>query len=961
MKRIPPPCPEPESGPTYWRSLDHLADTPEFRQWVEREFPDGASEFRDPVSRRHFLKIMSASFMLAGLGLAGTGCRRPEEHILPFTRQPEGYIHGMPEFYATAMPTRRSAVPLVVKAHESRPVKIEGNAEHPDSNGGTDTFSQASLLSLYDPDRAMRFTYQGTTTERARVMDFLDSSARKFTTNGGEGLCFLLEQSSSPSRERLLAAISKKFPQAQWFVYEPVNLDVGNSVASALAGQPVRSRHHLDRAKVILSLDCDFIGAEQDAHRFIRDFARGRKLTGPGDTMNRLYAVEGLLTQTGMNADHRLRVPTSTVVAIAAAIAAELVTGNAAIKALAQKHPLPAEVDRAWVTECAADLKANRGSSLILAGYRQPPAVHALAHWLNQMLGNSGKTVEFVPDLPTPGSIEQLAQLLDNGKVDTLVILGGNPVYNAPANLNWASAQAKAKSAVVRLGYFEDETFAASTWHLPMAHYLESWGDARTGDGTLVPVQPLIFPLFGGLTELEVLARIGGLQSYRPYQTVRDTFKELEGADNFEENWKKFLHDGFLANSAVKPVSVQFAPARLATLINNATATPAPDKDRVEVVFQRDYKVDDGRWSNNGWLQEMPDPVTKMTWDSAVLMSRKTAEAFGVQAAPTSGPHHGRAEMVEIELDGRKVKGPVWIQPGMADFVVGLALGYGRKKTERGGTGRVGHNVGAYNAYALRTSGAMHFTVGAKLRQAVETYQVACTQEHGAMEGRPIIREANAQQYAETPQFAKNMDPMAHTPFIPKDAEGRPIKIYEHPYHAYDDRKSQDGVDLSGKLFHSDVHQWGMSIDLNSCVGCTACVMACQSENNIPIVGKDQVWRSREMHWIRIDRYYSGDREKSHAEMIDDPQVVVQPMMCQHCEAAPCENVCPVNATVHDEEGLNVMVYNRCVGTRYCSNNCPYKVRRFNFFDYNSRTVRAVAGTVLSDAVDQRYGRRMGP
>jgi molybdopterin-containing oxidoreductase family iron-sulfur binding subunit len=924
MKTIPSACPEPETGQRYWRSLDELADSPEFRQWVEREFPSGASEFTDPIGRRHFIKIMSASFLLAGFGL--TGCRRPEEKILPFAKQPEGYIHGVPQFYATAMPTRGAALPLLVKSHEGRPTKIEGNPDHPDSNGGTDTFAQASILSLYDPDRAKRFTRDGNTAGREEALDFLSNVGKQ--AGQGQGLCFLLEQSSSPSRMRLQQEIAKKFPQARWFAHEPVDLQFG-AVTAAGGAVPY---YKLDQAKVILALDCDFIGEEEDTYRHCRNFAKGRRIQKPGDPLNRLYAVEGLMTLTGMNADHRLRVATGGVAAVAAAIA------KAAGVAAAPNLPLPKSVDPKWIAECAADLAANKGASLVLAGYRQPPAVHAMAAAINAALGNIGQTVTYREGGPQLGRLGELAQLLNAGQVNTLIILGGNPVYSAPVDFNWAALQPKAKT-VIRLGYYEDETFPSCTWHLPMSHYLESWGDARTSDGTLVPIQPLIAPLFDGITELEVLARIVGAESSKPHDVVRETFKAFASGGDFEETWKKFLHDGFLAKTNYK--TVQPNAANFAQVISSGGLPQSaiePAKDNYEVVFRRDYKLDDGRWNNNGWLQELPDPITKTVWDGMVLMSRKTAEELGVESTTESRG----SDVVEVELGGRKIRGPVWVQPGFADHSIGLALGYGRTKSDKGGTGRVGNGVGLYNAYALRTSAAEHFVVGAKVRKTGTRLRIACTQEHGSMEGRPIVREATAKQFEEHPGFARNMDLESpeHAQHIKIDpATGRPMMIYEHPYRGYETRGEQVGVDLKKFLFKSDVHQWGMSIDLNTCVGCAACVMACQSENNVPIVGKDQVRRNREMHWLRIDRYWSGAMEKGKKELIDDPQAVVQPMLCQHCENAPCESVCPVNATVHDEEGLNVMAYNRCVGTRYCSNNCPYKVRRFNFFDYNKHPI----------------------
>ena len=923
MKTIPPPCPEPDNGVKYFRSLEQLSDTPEFQDWASREFPAGASELKDETTRRHFVKIMSASFALAGLGILGAGCRRPEEKIYPFAKQPEGYVHGVPQYFATSMPVRGLAVPLLVKSDDGRPTKIEGNATHPDSNGGTDTFAQASVLSLYDADRAQRFTQKGTNASREAAFDFLSGVAKQFSANQGDGLCFLMERSPSPSRARVQGLIKQKFPKARWFIYEPVDFDVQREAATLAAGKPVAPYFKPDAAKVILSLDCDFIGGEEDSHRMIRGFAKGRKISKPGDTMNRLYAVEGLMTQTGMNADHRLRVATSQVVAIAVAIAVKISPG---LQGVAAKFPLPAGVKPEWIGECAKDLQANPGASLVLAGYRQPLAVHLIAHVLNEALKNNGKTVQFQEAAAAEGTLAQLAELLNGGQVDTLVVLGGNPVYNAPVDLDWAKSQRKAKT-VVRLAYYEDETFAACDWHLPAAHYLESWGDARTSDGTLVPVQPLIEPLFGGLTEIEVLARLGGLDATKPHDIARETFKTIAGPDLFEEKWKKFLHDGFLAGSAAKPVEVTVNVASISQALSAATTTEAPGKDKLEVVFTRDYSVDDGRYHNNGWLQELPDPITKMTWDNAVLISRKTAEELVLKNNQT----------IKIEAGGRSIEAPVWVQPGLADYTLALSLGYGREKSGRIGNFK-GGSVG-FNAYPLRTSTAMHFASGAKVSVTGPTHQFSCTQDHWSMEGRPIIREANLAQFNAHPKFAKNMDmdAAANDAFIPKNPDGTPHNIYKHPYESNPALKSQ-------------THQWGMSVDLNSCVGCSACMVACQSENNIPIVGKEQVGKGREMHWIRIDRYYTGlaelekdknplvaDDKQQFEKWIDDPQVVTQPMMCQHCESAPCESVCPVNATVHDEEGLNVMAYNRCVGTRYCSNNCAWKVRRFNFFDYNKR------------------------
>jgi molybdopterin-containing oxidoreductase family iron-sulfur binding subunit len=910
MKTIPPNCPEPETGPKYWRSLDQLAETPEFRQWVEREFPAGASECHDPVSRRNFVKIMSASFLLAGLG--ATGCRRPVEKIYPFAKMPENYVHGVPQYFATAFPSRRKATPLVVKSSDGRPIKIEGNPDLPGSNGGTDHLAQASLLSLYDPDRAMRCLQNGSGASRQAALDALAALGK--SSGDGSGLAFLLEQSDSPSRARLQEALAAKFPAARWHVYEPVDLDASRKAATAAYGAPLEPLYKLDQAQVILSLDCDFIGSEENAYA---NFTKGRTLNRKEDSLSRLYSVESLFTLTGLNADHRLRVPPSMIVAVLAKLALA-VLGSTDMDAKLNELAATAQAHDAWIATCAKDLLANKGKSLVMAGYRLPLAAHLLVVAINEALGAVGHTVEFHQTAAAKeGTLAELAAALMAGQVQTLVMLGGNPTYNAPVDVNWQTSQIRAKT-VIRLGYYEDESSFANSkgvgtqWDLPMAHYLESWGDGRTADGTIVPIQPLIEPLFGGITELEVLAVLGGITPSSPYEIVRETFR-AKGADD-ENKWRKFLHDGFLAESAASAATVQHNPTELKKALAELKAAPAPTTASLDVVFYRDAKMDDGRNNNNGWLQELPDPITKLTWDNAILLSPATAKELGVFTPDRATGQNQKFFnfKVDVTLNGRKITGPVWVQPGMADHTIGLALGYGREITGRVGTGA------GFNAYKLRASDAMYYASGASVKDTGDmSYELATTQSHWSMEGRPVVREANLKEYREHPKFAQRMKPAD-----PEDTHGNPSvgPLYPNP--------------LDTTKAHA-MHQWGMSIDLNRCVGCSACMIACQSENNIPIVGKEMVGKSREMHWIRLDRYYASAVDTPDEKKMDDPQAVAQPMLCQHCEAAPCESVCPVNATSHDDEGLNVMTYNRCVGTRYCSNNCPYKVRRFNFFDYN--------------------------
>ena len=662
-----------------------------------------------------------------------------------------------------------------------------------------------------------------------------------------------------------------------------------------------------DKAKVILSLDCDFLGSEDDAHNHIRKFAAGRKV---GDGMSRLYAVESLFTLTGANADHRLRVAASLVEQIAAAIAAQCGVSDV-------KTSVVAGVDVKWISECAKDLIANRGNVLVIAGQRQDIDVHLIAYAINAALNSVDKTLKlnYAPELEQTfkgKSTNDLYYDLNEGRVETLVILGGNPVYNnypgSIGNETWAQSLRKAK-AVLRFGYYEDETSESSNWHFPATHYLESWGDALTNEGTLVPIQPLIQPLFGGLTELEFLARLTGETQTNPYDIVRTTIGVSE------ENWKKLLFNGFLIDSTNKT----FSP--ISSGINVGLPDEAKEKTKelsttnLEIIFYRDAKMDDGRYANNGWMQELPDPITKMVWDNAVLISRKTAQELGVQ----------NGDMVEITLNGRSIAGPIWVQPGMADYSLGLALGYGRERA-----GRIGTGVG-FNAYKIFAG--KYIETGATIRKTGETQVIACTQNHWSLEGRPAVREANLSEFKTNPEFAPEMHEKQPPVVAP---------LYPNPLDQAEKKALQ---------------QWGLVVDLTSCVGCATCVVACQSENNIPIVGKDQVLRGREMHWMRIDRYYTADpaketeadsflkdSEQQFEQWIDDVQAVNQPMLCQMCEAAPCENVCPVNATMHDQEGLNVMVYNRCIGTRYCSNNCPYKVRRFNYLDFNKRPLADLKG-----------------
>ena len=928
-------------------STEHLSD--------DREFPEGVAEPPDEASRRDFIKLMSASAALAGVGL--TGCRRPEEHIYAFGKQPEGYVHGVPQYFASAIPSRNGATPVVVKSNDGRPTKIEGNVEHPDSNGATDLFAQSSILDLYDADRARRFAKYGKTVSAGSVWDALTAVAESASYDQGASLAFLSTGSSSPSMERLWSKVQKKFPKAIRAEYEAVDTDVHRRAATLATGKPVKPRYDLSKAKRIVSLDCDFLGSEEDVQRYTRDFAKGRKIKSAkdADSMSRLYAVESLMTQTGANADHRLRVKPSEMIQIAARLALDVAddtsyTIDANTKVELTRLAAGIKSGRPWIKTCAEDLvgKLKTGESVVLAGERQPLAVHLLAHIANQALRS--KAVSFLPARKqNTASIGDVAKGVESQQIQSLIILGGNPVYNAPADLDWAKLQSTKGLTSFRLGFSEDETFKVTTYHIPEAHYLESWGDARSSDGTYVPVQPLIAPLHGGVTALEFLARFLGESTTKPHDIVQATFNSplVQGE---RISWKKLLHDGFRAGSQPKAVSVGALKQNDIAKELQAIKSLEGTDHGTEVVFSRDYSVGDGRYSNNGWLQELPDPITKLTWDNAITVSRKTAvDELKVK----------NGAIVTLSLGTRSVTGPIWVQPGQADDVIGVTLGYGRKRG-----GRIANFDGkpvGYNGYAIRRAAHQNSDSNAVIKKTGDSHAFSGTQEHWAMHGRPIVREANLEQYKKRPEFAKHMDLEAHA----KD-EG---PIYKRPYE-----------DPSKKELKSDVHQWGMVIDLNSCVGCSACVIACQSENNIPIVGKDQVSKGREMHWLRIDRYFTGDPAKTmkydekmplgpaapvgydsdewKQDWIDEPEVVNQPMMCQHCENAPCESVCPVNATAHDAEGINVMAYNRCVGTRYCSNNCAWKVRRFNWFDYNKRPTNKLYNDNITDFLGMRLNKR---
>jgi len=950
------------SGPRYWKSLDSLAETPAFTEWVQREFPAGASEM-EGVNRRQFMKVMAASFGLAGLGMAG--CRRPVQVILPYSQQPENLIPGVPVFYTSSQPGARDSVPVIVETQMGRPTKIEGNPSYLPYGGATSVYTQASILDLYDPDRATK-----SSISPSAVRDRLNAISQASAADQGAGLVFLAEPCTSPSRAALVAQIQQKFPAATWTEYRPTDQSASERTAKTVFGQTLRALPQFSKAKRFLALDSDFVENADAAIGNARAFTKTRKVIDSKDAtkMSRLYSVESALTLTGSMADHRLRLSSSQMGAFISQVgAAILEKKNVGGPLLAQlkKAGTSLKVDADWVDACATDLVDNSGYSIIVAGEHLPHSVHAIVIALNDALSAPINYV-VVPD--AAAGIEVAVDRLNKGDVKTMVIVGGNPVYDAPVDLNFAAALAKAGESLFVSGV-QNETSVAVGLQIARSHYLESWSDGRTFDGTYLPVQPMIEPLFPTFNELEVLARLAGAEITDGYSIAQESFKVQGGTD-----YNKFLSDGFLAGSEYKAIKPKLDPAKVVAALDfDELKAYQLSATQLEVIYAPSFHAGDGRYANNGWMMECPDPITKLTWDNAILISPRLAkeleEQQGIQIFPRKKPMNvkggatgkffeaskgtlqtNKAEfergkeqgvVAELTINGRKIKGPIHVVPGMANYTILLPLGLGRTEV-----GRVGTGVG-FNAYLVRSSEALNGALGGALQLTSEHYNLANTQEHWSMEGRAIVREANADYYAEHPNFANKMGVESHAPanYGKDDSKSlqekstnqyRGNSAYEHPSFSKPAPNVKVWKDNEDKF--PAVQQWGLAIDMNSCTGCAACVVACQSENNIPIVGKEQVLRGREMHWLRIDRYFAAEKY-DQSEVPEDVQVSFMGMMCQHCENAPCEQVCPVNATVHDSQGLNVMAYNRCVGTRYCANNCPYKVRRFNFFDWNKRKI----------------------
>ncbi len=884
------------TGRGYWRSLQELSQTEDFRRHLEHEFPGGIEPETGGVSRRRFLQVMAASAAMAGL----TGCRWPQETIVPFSARPQGYTPGTTRQFATALELSGLglAAPVLATSYDGRPIKIDGNPQHPWSLGAASARLQAAVLDLWNVDRSRSPSRRRDRQEVRASWDdataFIQAHFETVAGQQGRGLAFLGGVASSPTRLRLRSLLQSRFPSARWYQHEPAGDQTRLAGTRRACGRAHRDLPHLEHARIIADFDADLLNAHPAALRNARMFGRNRR-PDPA-TMNRLYVFETTLSPTGSVADHRLPMARTQIAMELSALAAELAIVHRV--ELPQGAGITAGELVTWrgkaanpevIKALAEDLVANRGACLIAAGDRQPPSAHHLALVLNIALGNLGRTVTYVPAPAPDADLAALVTALEAGQVSTLVILDGNPVATAPADLDVATALGRA-AVTMHLANHVDATSRLCTWHLPRAHALESWGDALAVDGSLLAVQPLIEPLHGGRSDIEMMALMAGLAAPRGHDLVRATFHQRGGGSgeapannpHFEKRWRRFLHDGFLAADPVPQPALSGAAMHL-------LRTPAPTLESLELVIAPDPCLHDGRFADNAWLQELPDFATKVVWDNVATMSPATAASLGAE--------HG--DLLELEIGGRRQQMPAYVLPGHAPATLTVTLGYGRQDC-----GRVGRGVG-HDAYALQSAALPFGGGGLAVRKLGRRYPLSCTQDHHAIDPigyqererriGSLVRESDLAHYVEHPDFVDHLG-VHHPPLVSLWTE----------------------KDYTG-------HKWGMSIDLSLCIGCNACQIACQAENNIPVVGKEEVGRSREMSWIRIDRYFQGDPE--------NPQVATQPIACAHCELAPCEQVCPVAATVHTEEGLNAMVYNRCVGTRYCSNNCPYKVRRFNFFN----------------------------
>ena len=883
---------------TYWKSLNELAKNKEYQKYAEREFPEDASELTDQVSRRSFLRVMGASIALAGFA----SCRKQMQKILPYSKQPEDQILGVPNFYATSMPFQDTVAGLLIENSEGRPSKVEGNERHPSSLGKTSIYHQASILGMYDPDRSRQPQRNG---EKVTYDDFAQFAASHFAQTN-RNILFISEGSSSPTLHRLKGDIQERFPNSQWVTHEPFNDENRVEGTNLTFGQRLRTVNHFDKAGLVVSFDDDFMSpsGNKNSVEAAREFSMARNVNSVEDTMSRLYSIENNYSTTGSMADHRLRLKSSEIEAMVYALASRLSQDLSGLNAYSgYTNELSGHE---MIETLAGDLIANRSNSILTAGTGHSPAVHATISALNSALGNIGSTVT-VHELPFQDDVnnstafsEAIAQA-ESGSFDTVVILGANPVFTAPADLQFENALSNIETKI-HLSDYVDETSQVCDWHVNKAHFMEAWGDGHAYTGERSIIQPQIAPLFDGVSDIELLHTLLTGEAGSGYDLVRETWQSVFSG-NFEQEWERTLHDGIDSSSTGFPSVSASIQSGFSSQISPMLQTGI--SDGIELTIKPDPTLFDGRYANNGWLQELPDPMTKITWDNVALMSPSTAESLGIPKERSFSSDD--VPVVRIETGNGAIEIAAWIQPGHADNSITLYAGYGRNKI-----GRVADGVGV-DIYPLRTTESSYFLT-ADVSATGQMFEIACVQDHNSIEGRDMVREATLDEYRENPNFSSY-----------ESVHGYEVPGIEEAEHEGD---SKGPISLFDEQYGPDYQpQWGMAIDLNTCFGCGVCTIACQAENNIPVVGKREVSRRRIMHWIRTDRYYEGDE--------DNPGVYHQPVPCMHCELAPCEQVCPVAATVHSEDGMNQMTYNRCIGTRYCANNCPFKVRRFNFFHYS--------------------------
>jgi molybdopterin-containing oxidoreductase family iron-sulfur binding subunit len=844
------------------------------------------------MGRRTFLKIMAASAALASAGCSGP----PQEKIVPYVQMPETMTLGQPLFYATAFTRRGFAHGVLVESNMGRPTKVEGNRSHPASLGATDVFAQASILQLWDPDRSQTVYGDGAISTWEAFKDALQPQRAAWEKNHGAGLRILTGAVTSPTLSAQLAALQKKYPNARWHQYDPLHDDNGLRASQLAFGQPVDTLLQVDRADIVVTFDADIFGDWPGSIGHARDFTAKRKSNAPTYS-NRLYAIEATPSLTGAMADHRLAIAPQQIERMVWRLAARLGMSKQS-QGVSESGR---EFDK-WEATLAKQLTSHRGRSLIVAGGSVSPQTRALVHAMNAYLGNANNTVVYIEPVETQPqshveSIRTLVTDMHAGKVQALFIAGVNPVYCAPADLDLPEALKKVPFSA-QLGLYRDETARAVNWHIPQCHDYEQWSDARAFDGTVSVVQPVIAPLYGGRSVHQLVALVTDDNEQSGYALVRRYWQQQMGGADFEQNWESALQQGVVQGSAYPTMQLR---------ASMSIKPPEFTSTTLQAVLVSDPSADDGSFANNAWLQELPRPFTKLTWDNAALIGTATAKALNLKTG----------DVVRIAASAQKqssasIEAPVCVLPEHAEHVVTLPLGYGRRAA-----GNVGDGVG-FNAYVLRTLAASQNPVEVTLQKTGKSYQFATTQNHATMEGRDIVRMATLEEFIRNPHFAN------------ESKRDRVPDVSLYPEWQYNDYK------------------WGMAIDLNACIGCNACTIACQAENNIPVVGKEEVIRGREMHWIRVDRYVETTKQQA--------RTLFQPVPCMHCETAPCEEVCPVGATVHDSEGLNVQVYNRCVGTRFCSNNCPYKVRRFNFLKYSNKNVESLKAAQNPEVTVRRRG-----